>query len=171
MSLITLYLLLLKAILTSFSGLSSLAVVHRDFIVERKVLTERELNTSVAMARATPGPLGLYVVCVGYFVRGYPGAMAGALAMTTPAFFIIPLLYFFGRRAAADPTVQRSIQAVTLAAAGLLLSATVPLARDAVHGPWLAGIALVSFGVLSFTKIDTMWVVGGAALLGLLGFA
>lgn len=169
MTLVTLYLLLLKAILMSFSGLSSLPVVHRDFVVERKVLTERQLNTSVAMARATPGPLGLYVVCVGFFVRGYPGAVAGALAMTTPAFFIIPLLYFFGRRAAADATVQRSIRAVTLAAAGLLLSATVPLARDAIQGPWLAGIALASFAVLSFTRVDTMWVVAGAALLGLLG--
>ena len=38
---IVLYLLLLKATLTSFSGLTSLPMVRDDLVVKRRVLTDR----------------------------------------------------------------------------------------------------------------------------------
>ena len=43
------------------------------------------LNESVAISRSTPGPVGLYIVSVGYLIAGVPGAIAGWLAMITPA--------------------------------------------------------------------------------------
>ena len=55
--------------------------------------------------------------------------------MVTPAFLIIPLLRFLG--AAPTSPRQERIEAVTMAAAGLVVHATIPLARDAVTG-WLA---------------------------------
>ncbi len=70
-----LYLLLLKATMTSFSGLTSLPVVQNDLVVERHVLTDRQLNEAVVAGRAVPGPNGLYLVSVGYFVDGIPGAL------------------------------------------------------------------------------------------------
>ena len=41
MNVFLLYLLLLKATLTSFSGLASLPMVRDDFVVERHLLTDR----------------------------------------------------------------------------------------------------------------------------------
>jgi chromate transporter len=37
------------------------------------VLTDQQLNEAVAITRSTPGPVGLYIVSVGYFVAGVPG--------------------------------------------------------------------------------------------------
>ncbi len=161
-----LYLLLLKATLTSFSGLSSIAVVRDDLVVRRHVLTDRQLNNAVAMARLSPGPNGLYLVCVGQIAGGIPGAMAGAAAMMTPAFLIVPILARFGRRA-ENPAVKRCIRAVILAAAGLVLASTIPLARDAIVGPATAGIAIATCAALVLTRIDTAWVIALAALCGL----
>ena len=48
MNLIVLYLLLAKATLTSFSGLTSLPIIRNDFVVQRRVLTDRQLNAAVA---------------------------------------------------------------------------------------------------------------------------
>jgi chromate transporter len=56
---------------------------------------------------------------------------------------------------------------VVLASAGLLLSASVPLARDAITGPLTFVIMLLSFAVLVLTKLDTVWVVVGGATIGL----
>ncbi|MFN7925244.1 MAG: chromate transporter [Bryobacteraceae bacterium] len=167
MSLITVYLLLLKATLTSFSGMTSLPLIRNDFVVERHAITDAQLNSAVAIARATPGPLGLYVVAVGYFAAGIPGAAAGCLAMITPAFLIILILRTIGRRAERDD-VKRVIRGVILAAAGLVLSTMVPLAHDALASPLGILMALASFALLSFTRIDTVWVVLGSAALGLL---
>jgi chromate transporter len=165
-----LYALLLKATLTSFSGLASLPMVRNDLVVERKVLTDRQLNTAVAAGRTAPGPNGLYLVSVGYYARGLPGATAGLLAMMTPAFLVLPLMKWIGARA-DSPRVKSAIRAVMLASAGLLLSASVPLARDAITGPLTLGIVLLSFAVLALTKIDTVWVVLGGALIGLIAKA
>ena len=70
-----LYLVLLKATLTSFAGLASLPVVRQDLVVQRHVLTDEKLNGAVVITRSTPGPVGLYVVSVGYFTAGIPGAI------------------------------------------------------------------------------------------------
>jgi chromate transporter len=170
MNVFLLYALLLKATLTSFSGLASLPMVRNDLVVERKVLTDRDLNTAVVAGRTSPGPNGLYLVSVGYYAGGLPGATAGLLALMTPAFLIVPMMRWVGRRA-ESPRVKSAIRAVVLASAGLLLSASLPLARDAITG-WLTfGIMLASFAVLVLTKIDTVWVVLAGAVAGLIAKA
>ncbi len=161
------YLLLLKASATSFSGLTSLPVVRHDFVETRHLMTDRQLNAAVVAGRTAPGPNGLYLVSVGYFVAGWPGACAGCAACLTPAFLIIPILHYLGRRA-ERPRVKSAIQAVTFAAAGLVIEATVPLARDALTGWIPVGIAVATFFFLVLTRRATLWVIVGAALAGLL---
>ncbi len=166
MNLVLLYLLLLKATVTSFSGLTSLPVVRNDLVLHHRVLTDRELNAAVAAGQAGPGPYGLYIVSVGYFVAGVPGAFCGWLAMVTPAFLIIPMMRYIGARA-GHPRVRSAIRAVTLAAAGLVSAFTVPLARDALTSVTAVVIALASFLLLTVTRIDTLWIVAGSAAAGL----
>jgi chromate transporter len=165
MNVILLYLLLLKATVTSFSGLASLPMVRDDFVVERGLLTDRQLNTAVVAGRTGPGPNGLYLVSVGYFVDGMPGAVAGLMALMTPAFFVIPLMRWVGMRA-GTPRVRSAIRAVVLASAGLLFSASLPLARDAITGVLALVIVVITFVALSFTKVDSMWLMVGAAVAG-----
>jgi hypothetical protein len=47
------------------------------------------------------------------------------------------------------------------------MAASIPLARDAATGPLAAAILVLSFVVLSFTRIETWWVMVGAAVVGL----
>jgi len=162
-----LYFLLLKATLTSFSGLSSLPVVRADLVVRRPALTDRQLNTAVAIARVSPGPFGLYLVPVGYYAGGLPGALAGFCAMITPAFLILAMLRHATRRR-LGPRALAAIQALTQASAGLVLAATIPLAHDALTAPWQAVLAVAVTAVLAGTDWDTIWTVLGGAACGLL---
>jgi len=168
MKLWLLYLLLLKSTLTTFGGLSSLPVVRNDLVVRHRVLTDRQLSAAVAAGGTAPGPNGSYIVSVGYFVAGLPGAAAGCLAVMTPAFLIIPMLRYLGRRA-QSPVVESVIETVTLAAAGLVVTATVPLARDSLTGPLSVVVAAAAFFIVALTRLATIWVMLGAALLGLAG--
>jgi chromate transporter len=166
MNLILLYLLLFKAVVTSFSGMASLPIVRNDFVVTRHILTDRQLNTAIVAGRTGPGPNGLYLVSVGYFAAGLPGAFAGLIALVTPAFLIIPLMSWVGEYANL-PRIRGAIRAVILGSAGLLMAASIPLAHDAATGPLAAAILIVSFLVLSFTRIETWWVMVAAAVVGL----
>jgi chromate transporter len=169
MNLVVLYLLLVKATLTSFSGLASLPMVRNDFVVRRGVLTDRQLNTAVAAGRIGPGPNGIYVVGLGYLVDGVPGAFAGWLAMITPAFLIIPMLRFLGARA-EHPRARAVARAVLFAGAGLIASAAVPMARDAIVNPLSLAIFAASFLAIASARIDSLWVMLGAALIGVIAF-
>lgn len=130
------------------------------------MLTDKQLNEAVVITRSTPGPVGLYIVSVGYFVAGVPGAIAGWLAMITPALLIIPLVHFAGRKI-EHPRVKAILQAVVIASAGLLLAASIPLARDALTDPVTIAIAAVSLVVLLTTELDTLWLILGAAAISL----
>jgi chromate transporter len=161
-SVFLLYFLLLKATLTTFSWLASLPVLREDLVVSRHVLTDEQLNTAIVVARTTPGPVGLYVVSVGYFIAGVPGAVAGWLALCTPALIVIPLIRFAGRRV-EHPRTQAVIQAVVLSSAGLLWAAAVPIARGAINDPLTVVILAASVGVLLTRKVESLWVILGAA--------
>jgi chromate transporter len=166
MNLFLLYFLLFKAVMTSFSGMASLPMVRDDFVTKRHVLTDRQLNTAIVAGRTGPGPNGLYLVSVGYIAAGLPGAMAGLIALITPAFLIIPLMNWIGRYT-GQPRVRSAIRAIILASAGLLIAASIPLTMDAVTGPLAAAMVAASFFVLTFTGIESWWVMLGAALVGL----
>ncbi len=166
MSLVTLYLLLLKASLLSFTGLGSLPVIRDDFVVERHALTDHQLNTAVVAGRAGPGPFGLYLVCIGYTVAGLPGAISAFLALITPAFLALPLMRWLGRHA-SHPRVRDAIRGLLLGSAGLLLASSVPLARDAIAGPLSVAIMICSFLVLALTRLDSAWLIVTAAVVGL----
>jgi chromate transporter len=166
-SLLLLYLLLLKATVTTFNGPSSLPVLRSDMVVKHKLITDRELNAAVTAARSSPGPMGIYVVSVGYFAAGVPGAVLGWLAMITPSFLVIPVIRYAGHRA-EHPRVRSTLEAAMLATAGLILAATEPLARDAITG-WLPfSLALATFVLLIATRIETIWLIIAAALIGVL---
>ena len=166
MNLFLLYILLFKAVITSFSGMASLPMVRDDFVTKRHVLTDRQLNTAIVAGRTGPGPNGLYLVSVGYFAAGMPGAIAGLIALITPAFLIIPLMNWIGRYA-GQPRIRGAIRAIILASAGLLISASIPLTTDAASGPVAVAIVGASFLLLTFTRIESWWVMLGAALVGL----
>jgi chromate transporter len=141
-------------------------MVRNDFVVERHLMTDHQLNMAVVAGRTGPGPYGLYLVCVAYLVGGVPGACMGFLALITPAFLVIPLMRWIGKRADI-PRVRSAIRGLLLASAGLLLSSSVPLTMDAFTGVFSALLIVASFAVLTFTRIDSAWVMLAAAGAGL----
>ena len=167
MNIVLLYFILLKATITSFAGLASLPVVRDELVVQRHVLTDKQLNEAVVITRSTPGPVGLYVVSAGYFAAGVPGAIAGWLAMITPALLIVPLVYFVGRKT-DHPRIKSALQDVVVTSAALLLAAAIPLAKDALVDPVTVAIAGVSLVVLLRTHVDTLWIILGAASISII---
>jgi chromate transporter len=130
MSPVVVYLLLVKASATSFAGLGSLPQIQQDFVETYRVLSIEQLNQAVLVGRSTPGPIGAYVVSVGYLAAGWSGAVAAWLAMVTPALAAIPLVVLM-QRWLHLPRVRAAVDAVVIASAILLLSSGIRMAADA----------------------------------------
>ena len=164
MNIAELYLILLKGTATAFAGLASLPVIQDALVTHRHVLTAEQLNEAVVITRSTPGPVGLWVVSAGYFAAGVPGAVAGWLAMITPALLIIPTVHFAGRRI-EHPRVRSVLQTVVIASSGLLLAAAIPLGREALTDPVAVAIATVALVLLLATKVEVAWIILGSAIV------
>jgi chromate transport protein ChrA len=89
-------------------------------------------------------------VSVGYFVAEILGAIAGWLAMITPAVIIIRSSIF--RDGTYTARAYSPLQAVIIASAGLLLATLIPLARDALTDPVAVAIAAVSLLSLAHNR-------------------
>ena len=131
MSIVTLYFLLLKATVTSFAGMGSLPQIRQDLVVTHGVVTDEQLSQAVVIGRSAPGPVGAYIVAVGYFAGGGAGAVAAWLAMITPAVIAIPLVTLL-RQWLHLARVRAAVDAVVIASAVLLLASVVRMAIDSV---------------------------------------
>jgi len=132
MNTLLVYALLLKATVTSFAGLGSLPQIQRDFVETYQVMSAEQLSQAVLIGRSTPGPVGAYVVAVGYLAGGWPGAVAGWLALITPALAAIPLLLMVQRWMHLQH-MRAAVDAIVLASAVLLVATAVRLTIDAAQ--------------------------------------
>lgn len=170
MNLFTLYLLLLKATVTSFSGGTSLPSVRQDLVIERKILTDTQLSAAMAISRMGPGPNGSYVISIGHYLAGPPGAAAGYLAMITPSFSAILFLSLLERRI-NNARWRGAIQGLTAAAAGLMLANGLPIARQALTS-WFAWLlAAAAFAAFLTRRVETIWILAGSGLAAVCGMA
>ena len=132
MNALLIYLLLLKATMTSFAGMGSLPQIRQDFVETHRAISDEQLSQAVLVGRATIGPMGAYVVAVGYFAGGWRGAIAGWLAMITPALVAIPILTLI-QRWLHLPRIRAAVDGVIIASAVLLVGSGAALAFDAVQ--------------------------------------
>jgi len=160
-------------------GPASLALMQRE-TVNAGWITQPEFADAVALGNAIPGPIAPQVSAyVGYKLGGTPGAVAAALGTVAPTTILMLFLvaFFFGIK--DSPSVKAMLAAVRPVVIGLLLwtaydmAATVFGARDGGWGRSLlvgwdkALIVLASFGLLTFTRINPVFIILAAALLGL----
>ncbi len=165
MTLLSLYLILLKATLTSFTGGTSLPSVRQDLVLSRHVLTDAQLSSAVAISRMGPGPNGAYLICLGHYVAGPAGAAIGYLAMITPAFLAIAFLRLLEGRT-DHPRARAAVDGLTVAAAALMLANAWPIAQYAIQSWPLALIAAAALPAFLSRKFDSLWILAAAALAG-----
>lgn len=166
MNALLLYLLLLRATVMSFSGFASVPVIREDLVLERAVLSDEQLNSAIAMSQASPGPLGLYLVIVGYFVAGIPGAIAGALALASPAILAVPISRAVRRGRATE--IRGATSGIVIASCVLMITTAMQMLPEAAPSPALVVLAIAALAVLATTRVPPVFVILGSACIGTL---
>lgn len=159
-------------------GPASLALMQREATAEGWV-TPAEFADAVALGNALPGPIAPQVSAfVGYKLAGVPGAVAAAGGTVLPAtiLMLVLVVLFFGVK--DSHAVQAMLKAVRPVVVGLLLwtaydmGSTVFGLRGQGAPPAIAHqwdkvlIAVVAFGLLTFTRVNPAFIILGAAAFG-----
>jgi len=148
-------------------GFAAIPFIQHEVVEVRHWLTAKEFIDGVALGQMTPGPVAITATFIGFRVGGILGALVATVAVFVPSFLLLLGLIHVYRRVRDHPLVKGFLSGVMPAVVGMLLSATVFIARNAVTGPATALIGLLSLAVLLRFKTDPIWLVLGGGALGL----
>ncbi len=166
MDLLSLFVVFVKASILSFGGSALPAILHNELGRERGVLSDPDFVAALAIGQIAPGPNGLMALAVGYFVAGLGGALMAALALYVVS---LPVLLLLRVQDALTrvAVVNRGVRGAQAGAIGLTLALGYVIAQAMPGTPLHFAVAAAAFVLIAFTHVDVLWVLGGAALVGL----
>jgi len=150
------------------SGLAIVPFLRQGVVHDHHWMTEAQFLDAVAMGLITPGPVVISATFIGYFVGGLTGAVVATVAIFVPIYLgvVVPGRWFI--RHSDHPQLQAFVKGATAAAAGAIAGAVVILARDAITDLRTGAISAVAIALLWRYKVKEPYIVGLAAVAGLL---
>jgi len=160
-------------------GPASLALMQRE-VTAAGWVNSSEFADAVALGNALPGPIAPQVSAyIGYKMAGVPGAVMAVTGTVLPTtlLMLVMVVYFF--KIKDNPTVASMLRAVRPVVVGFLLWTAYDMAVSvfgAKKAGWSPALALgwdkiliivAAFALLTLTKINPVWLIVGAALIGL----
>jgi len=150
------------------SGYVLLAFLKTDLVERWHWLLEGQLLDAIAVGQVTPGPVFTTATFIGYVVAGFPGAAVATLGIFLPAFVFVAISAPLVRRIRGSKVAGAILDGVNVGSLALMAVVTFQLARVAVVDvPTVVLAAAGLVGVFVF-RINSTWLVLGAALVGLL---
>ena len=150
------------------SGYVLLAFLRADLVERLGWLTEGQLVDAIAIGQFTPGPVFTTATFVGYLLAGPPGAVVATVGIFIPAFIFVAISAPLVPRLRASPTLGAVLDGVTVASLALMATVTWQLARVSLTDTTTVLLAVTSFVVLLGKRINSAWLIGAGAALGLL---
>jgi chromate transporter len=163
---------------TRFALLSLIAVggantvipaMHQQFVELGHYMSDREFADLFAIAQATPGPNVLIVTLIGWRVAGIAGALVATVAMTAPSclltYAVINVWDRF-RKAPLRGAIQLGLAPVTV---GMVLASAYIVTRAADHSALAWIITAATTALVLGTRVNPLWALAGAGVLGILG--
>jgi chromate transporter len=148
------------------SGYVLLAFLRAEFIDHLHWLTEKQLIDSVAVGQFTPGPVFTTATFIGYLVAGIPGAVVATVGVFVPGFIFVALSGRMLPRIRRSPLAAAILDGVVVGSLALMAVVAWQLGRAAIVDWITLAIMGVSAGLLLRFRINSAWIVGGAAVIG-----
>jgi chromate transporter len=168
-TLVSIFLVFLKiGALVFGSGYVLLAFLRADLVERLHWLTEHQLLDAVAVGQVTPGPVFTTATFIGYLLAGWRGAAVATLGIFLPAFVFVAVSGPFVARLRQSPLVASIVDGVTVGSLALMGVVTWQLCRSAVVDLATALVALASAILLVGFRVNSTWLIGAGAGLGML---
>ena len=142
--------------------------LRADFVERLGWITEEQLLDAIAIGQLTPGPLFTSATFIGYLLGGPWAGVIATIGIFLPAFVFVALSNPLIPRLRASPWTAGFLDSIIAASLGLMAAVTLQLGYATLRTPPAIVFALVAALLLFRFRVNTMVLVGGAALAGLL---
>ena len=138
-----LFFIFLRSSALAVGGLASLPLLRADLVPQ--YVNDAAIVQALAIGRLGPGPNGLYIVSLGYFVAGWTGALYALIGASLAPLAILPATSL-ARRWLLSRWFGGLVRGVALGTGGLLLATGVSIVN--AGGTQLWQLALVVMTVV-----------------------
>jgi len=163
---ISLFLICLRASLLSLGGSTALPALREDL---GGIVSDRQIVESLAIGRLSTGPSGLYVVSLGYFALGFPGAAVALLAAMIPPLLLVPAAAAV-RRQLLSPWFAGVVRGLALTTSGLVIVTTTSILFQGQGAStwWQLALLILGIAIAVEGKRHPVLAIAAGALAGIL---
>ena len=145
-----------------------LAFLQADLVGHWHWLTTTQLLDAIAVGQVTPGPVFTTATFIGYLIAGVPGALIATAGTFLPSFILVTVSSPLIPRLRQSAVAGAFLDGVIVASLALMAVVTWHLGLDAVIDLPTAFLAIGSVILLVRFRLNSLWLVLGGALSGLM---
>ncbi|MEA5573077.1 chromate efflux transporter [Calothrix sp. UHCC 0171] len=156
-------------------GYLLVAFLQGELVGQYGWLTQQQLLDAIAIGQFTPGPVLSTATFIGYVIAGVPGAIVATGGIFLPSFFFTAILNPLIPFLRSSKWTSAFLDSVNVSAVALMVVVTLQLGiatltlTKAPFVDFLAVIiAIISAVLLIRCQVNSAWLVGGGAIIGLL---
>lgn len=150
-------------------GYAMMPLLQAEIVQKHKWTTEEEILNYFAVGQCTPGIIAVNTATfVGYKQKKISGAIMATLGMVSPSILIILAIASVLEQFAGNVWVGHAFAGIRVAVCALVLNSIVKLWKSTIRNKWGILLFLISFVLIVFVDLSTVWLVVGAIAAGLL---
>ena len=156
---------MLRSALLSTGGFGNVPMLHDD-MVAKGLATDRQFAESLAVGQLSPGPNGLWVICLGYFLGGWLCAFAALIAITLPPLLVLVVEKLYERHR-SNPAVEGFMVGLEVAVIAVFVVVMCGFLKTAAPTALTVAAAVGAFALTAWKKVPILVVLGAAAVAGI----
>lgn len=167
---LAMFLTFVKVGLFSFGGgYAILAMIQQEVVTRNGWLTPGEFTDIVAISQMTPGPIAINAATfVGFRRYGILGSLICTFGVILPSLVLMLILTLTYLKLRRRPWFQNIFKNLRLLGLGLIGAALIMIGKGAFPDLFSVGIFVICLLVLWRWKTNPIYVLMGAAVLGML---
>ena len=146
-----------------------IAMMHRELVDKKQWVSNRLFLRALNFCMILPGPeaqqLAIYL---GWKLHGYLGGIVAGSFFVIPSFFLLLLLSWLSVEASGVPAIAGLLYGIQPVVIAIVVDAVIRMGRRTLRHPLLLGFAVAAFVAIFFLHLIFPFVIGAAALGGLL---
>ncbi|MGM9933656.1 chromate transporter [uncultured Clostridium sp.] len=155
--------------ITFGGGYAMLPIIQREIVEKKKWATETEVIDYYAVGQCTPGIIAVNTATfIGYRLKGNIGGIIATLGVVFPSLVIIMVIAAFLKNFSEFAVVQHAFGGIRVAVVALIISSIIKLWKSSVKNYIGVLLALAAFILGALLQISPIYIVIGAAIVGLL---
>ena len=159
-----LFFIFVRSSALAVGGLASLPLLRADLVPQ--YINDAAIVQALAIGRLGPGPNGLYMVSLGYFVAGWTGALYALVGASLAPLVILPATAL-ARRWLLSRWFGGLVRGVAFGTSGLLLATGVSIVNAGGTQWWQLGLVVMTVAVTLNGRLHPVFSIAVGGIVGL----